>query len=304
MELAPVILFAFNRPEHTRKTLTALKRNHLSGQSKLFIYIDGPKSQEQAEKVEEVKKVAAEESWCGEVKIVESKTNKGLYASVIAGVTEIVNRYGKVIVLEDDLITDSFFLKFMNDALEKYEKDAKVISMTAYIYPVKGLAPLFFLKGADCWGWATWKRGWDLLETDGKKLLKQLEEKKLTAEFDFNNSYPYSQMLRDRIEGKNNSWAILWYASAFLANKLTLYPGSSLVQNIGIDGSGMHSGTYTDKFDVELKNEEIILKDIPVEEDKASKARITGYFFDVFGTRPKSIGEKITFKLKAIFKGN
>ncbi|MBK7668766.1 MAG: glycosyltransferase [Sphingobacteriaceae bacterium] len=178
MELAPIIVFAFNRPEHTRQTLEALMQNHLADKSELFIYIDGPRTKDEIEKVNSVKKIAEEKLWCGKVSVVESKTNKGLAASVVKGVTDIVNKYGKVIVLEDDLVSDKWFLKFMNDSLTVYENETDVVCATGYIYPVsKALPETFFLKGADCWGWATWKRGWDILEINGDGLLKELEEK-------------------------------------------------------------------------------------------------------------------------------
>ena len=146
-------------------------------------------------------------------------------------------------MLEDDLLTSPYFLDFMNEGLSIYEEDEKVISIHGYVYPISEKLPeTFFLRGADCWGWATWKRGWDLFEPDGGLLLNKLEESKQTEEFDFNRSYPYTQMLKDQINGKTNSWAVRWYASAFLQNKYTLYPGKSLVSNIGGDGSGTNTG--------------------------------------------------------------
>jgi|SRR4030095_8654017 hypothetical protein len=281
VDKAPIILFAFNRPEHTRRTLSALKQNHLADSSLLFIYIDGPKrdfTDEQIQKINAVKEVAKEEQWCSEVKIIESKTNKGLAVSIMEGVTQIVNNFGRVIVLEDDLVSDKWFLKFMNDALTVYENEDEVVSVTGYIYPVnKPLPNNFFLKGTDCWGWATWKRGWDIFENDGNKLLTELETKKLTSDFDFYDSYPYVQMLRDQIANKNNSWSILWCASAYLKNKYTLYPGHSLIQNIGFDGSGTHSGTTTE-FDVKLLHKELTVEKLKIEENKEAKKVVAEYF--------------------------
>lgn len=301
MSLAPIILFAYNRPDHTRQTLSALKNNVLADQSVLHIYVDGLKSgasNEAKERHEELKRIVKSEQWCKEVVIHESENNLGLANSVKKGVTEIVNQFGKVIVLEDDLITGKYFLKFMNDALVMYENSPEVISITGYIYPVKRLMPqTFFLRGADCWGWATWKRGWDLFEDDGKKLLNELESKNLIDDFNFYKSYPYAQMLRDQIEGKNDSWAILWYASAFIKDKLTLYPGISMVHNIGIDGSGMHSGAYTDKFNVKLNNNEVKLVSIPTKENERCKVNIAEYFYEVFGTKEKTFFEKVKHKL-------
>ncbi len=301
MSLAPIILFTYNRPEHTQQTLNALKQNVLADESVLHVYVDGLKDgagSDAEEKHNQLKEVIKAQKWCKEIIIHESPINLGLAESVKRGVTEIVNQYGKVIVLEDDLVTSKYFLKFMNDALTMYEKNEEVVCITGYIYPVKKELPeTFFLKGADCWGWATWKRGWDLFEQDGTKLLAELNIKNLIDEFDFNKSYPYSQMLKDQISAKNDSWAILWYASAFLKNKLTLYPGISMVHNIGIDGTGMHSGGLTDKFDVVLNQNEVVLKPISILEDKKSKQFIASYFYEVFGTKKKSFFQKVKYKV-------
>ena len=125
-------------------------------------------------------------------------------------------RFGRVIVLEDDLEC-SPFLQFMNRALDVYADDHRVISISGYIYPIKGdFTGDVFLRGADCWGWATWKRGWDLFRSDGNALLSELQSRQLSAAFDFDGSYPYTEMLTDQVNGKNDSWAIRWYASAFL----------------------------------------------------------------------------------------
>ena len=298
---APIILFAFNRPEHTRRTLSALKQNHLADSSLLFIYIDGPKAdftEDQIQKINAVKEVAREEQWCAEVKIIESTTNKGLAGSVIEGVREVVNKFGTVIVLEDDLVSDQWFLKFMNDALTIYENENDVVSVTGYIYPVnKALPNNFFLKGTDCWGWATWKRGWDIFENDGTKLLTELETKNLTFDFDFYNSYPFVQMLKDQIAKKNNSWSILWCASAFLKNKYTLYPGHSLIQNTGFDGSGTHSGTST-HFDAKLLHKELTVEKLDIEENKEAKKIIAEYFRKMHQNRRPLLIPKLINRLK------
>jgi hypothetical protein len=292
MSLAPVILFCYNRPEHTRKTLMSLKQNHLADQSTLIIYVDGPKAEateEQKNKIIQVKQLIREDQWCKEVIIIESDINKGLASSVLQGVTETLNTYGKAIVLEDDHLSDTWFLKFMNDALATYEDDTDVVCISGYIYPVKDTLPdTFFLKGADCWGWATWKRSWELLRTDGKQLLKELEDKNLASDFNFYDTYPYIPMLKDQIDQKNNSWAILWYASAYLANKYTLYPGQSLIHNTGIDGSGTHSGTGTE-FDVVLANKEVQVVKQAVKENKQAKKIISAYFDNIHNPKKQPL---------------
>jgi hypothetical protein len=279
MVLAPIVLFVYSRLEHTKKTVEALKENSLAKKSDLIIFSDAPKNEKAKKSVEEVRKyIHSIKNGFKSIKIVERKENFGLANSIIDGVTKIVNKYDRIIVLEDDLVTSKYFLNFMNDSLQFYENESKVISISGYIYPISGLPQTFFLKGADCWGWATWKRGWRLFEKNGKKLLKQIETKKLNDEFDFNNSYPFTQMLKDQVEGKNNSWAVRWYASAFLKNKLTLYPGKSFVQNIGNDSSGVHNKSKTSWLDVTLNESPIKISLININEISSIRNKFSNFF--------------------------
>src|SRR5262249_35869456 len=152
--------------------------------------------------------------------------NFGLAQSIVQGVSGTVAQHGRIIVLEDDMVTSPHFLTYMNQALDKYADEARVVSIHGYVYPVEQPLPeTFFLPGADCWGWATWKRGWSCFNPDGQFLLNELKRQKLIRDFDFNGAFPYSEMLQAQIKGANDSWAVRWYASALLAGKLTLYPG-------------------------------------------------------------------------------
>jgi len=169
-------------------------------------------------------------------------------------------------------------LQFMNDGLEFYKSDERVISIHGYVYPVKAELPeTFFLKGADCWGWATWKRGWNFFNADGVQLLSQLRQQKLEREFDFDGCYDYTKMLDDQINGKNNSWAIRWHASAFLANKLTLYPGETLVKNIGFDNSGTHCGS-SEEYEQDVAKHKVEVAKIIVEQNKLAREAIKIFF--------------------------
>lgn len=285
MSLAPIALFTYNRLEHLRKTIDGLKGNTPAKDSELFIFSDGPKSKIDTLEVAEVRNFIKTISGFKSVKIIERSENWGLAKSIIAGVTEIVNQFGKVIVVEDDLVTSPYFLKYMNDGLELYAHNDSVISIHGYVYPVADTLPeTFFIKGADCWGWATWKRGWDIFEPNGHKLLRELESQNLTKEFNFNDSYDYTGMLRGQIAGKNNSWAIRWYASAFLKNKLTLYPGRSLVKNIGNDKSGTHSGSTT-IYDTEISSSPVTLSEIAIQEDPYARKRFVEYFKKIIRPR-------------------
>jgi hypothetical protein len=140
------------------------------------------------------------------ISIIERPKNYGLASSIIDGVSYVVNKHGTVIVLEDDLITSEYFLRFMNDGLKIYNNDFQVASIHGYNYPVKDKLPeTFFLRGADCWGWATWKRAWNIFQRDGSLLLKEILERNLQYNFDFEGAYPFTKMLKDQIAGKNGS---------------------------------------------------------------------------------------------------
>jgi len=295
MHLSPLVLFVYNRPEHTRQTVEALKNNYLAQASSLIIFSDAAKDEDDKIKVNEVRRYLKTIGGFKNIKIKERDKNYGLAKSIISGVTEIVNNYGKIIVLEDDLITSPYFLKYMNDALDFYKDNQAVISISGYAYPVKTELPeTFFLKGADCWGWATWKRGWDLFETNGKKLLGEIVNKKLSREFDYDNAYPYTKMLKDQIGGLVDSWAIRWHASAFINNKLTLYPGKSLVENIGFDNSGTNSSS-SNKYNSPLYSEEIKIENISTQESAEVREIMVNYFKKNFAKPPflRRIMEKI-----------
>lgn len=279
--MAPVILFVYNRPWHTEQTLNALAANNLADKSILYIYADGPKddaTEQVLNDIRSTKTLIRREKWCKEVFIIESEFNQGLANSVINGVTEIVNKHGTVIVIEDDLVTHPFFLTYMNKYLDMYNDEESVISIHGFMYAIKKkIKEPFFLRGADCWGWATWKRGWDLFEPDGQLLLDQLVRRRLTKEFNFNDSYNYTSLLEAQIKGEVDSWAIRWYASAFLANKLTLYPPFTLVHNIGFDGSGTHQDVIAGDPDT-FNMENFEIKVIAPVENKKQKKQIEVFF--------------------------
>jgi len=278
MNPAPIILFTYNRLVHTKKTIDSLKVNHLAEKSDLIVFSDGPRSDDDKASVESVRRYIHNITGFNRVSIVERDRNIGLSGSIIAGITSVVKQYDQVIVLEDDLVSSPYFLKFMNEGLNFYRDAENVISIHGYLYPVEDHLPdTFFLKGADCWGWGTWARGWALFDPDGKKLLAGIREGKLAEEFDYNGAYPFTKMLQDQTKGKNDSWAIRWHASAFLSEKLTLYPGKSLIRNIGTDQSGVHSGE-TKVFDTEISREPIPISDIPIEENHFVKGKIERYF--------------------------
>lgn len=303
---APVILFVYNRPEHTLKTVEALKLNVLASESDLFVFADGPKvdaSEEQLDRIKRVREYLPTISGFKSVHIEQSEKNKGLAKSIIYGVTKIVNQYGRVIVLEDDIITSSHFLQYMNQSLALYENDDEVACIHGYSLikdaPIK--ENTYFIYGADCWGWATWNRSWDLFNPNAQELSTRLEADKRSRKlFTFNDTYPYMEMLQDQIEGKVDSWAIRWYASAVINRKLCLYPTKSLVQNIGFG-----EGTHTNDSDV---HEATIVSDetttyfpkIPLQESKIMRSEWEKVFKQQYPKQKLSLWTKMKRKMKGL----
>ena len=265
MILAPIVLFTYNRPNHTVRTIDALLSNKMASHSDLIVYSDGPRNMSEENNVTNIREMLKKVTGFRSIEIKHQKHNKGLAKSIVNGIGEVLTKYDRVIVLEDDLVTSKYFLEYMNEGLNRYEADDRVASIHGYVYPVASPLPeAFFLKGADCWGWATWRRAWSLYNENSILLLQELKNQNLQKKFDFDGAYPFTKMLEDQSLGKNDSWAIRWHASIYLANKLTLYPGRSLVKNIGLDLTGVHCQT-DDTFDAELTDLQISLVNLKVE---------------------------------------
>jgi hypothetical protein len=241
---APIVLFVYNRPEHTRATIEALKKNEGAKESDLFIYCDGAKNESVAEKVRQVRDYVNSVTGFQSVSVIERQENYGLARSVIAGVTEVVNRCGRVIVMEDDLITSKYFLEYMNLALERYKDDKKAFSITGYSHFGDGdekLPESYFIRIFSSWSWATWKDRWALFDENATGWERIKEDEAFRKTFDYEDSFDMSVMLRNQMEYHTiNSWAIRCYWAMFQSGGLTLFPNQGLCENIGFDGSGVH----------------------------------------------------------------
>ncbi|MCA9409543.1 MAG: glycosyltransferase family 2 protein [Candidatus Omnitrophica bacterium] len=258
MVKTPILLFAFKRPDHTLQVLQSLSKNKESQESDLFVFIDGPRSDEDIPGIEAVKKVVQSRKWCKTVNLQINSRNNGVPAQIIGNVTKFCKERGRVIVLEDDIVLSPFFLNYMNKALDAYANDDRVMEVSGYMYPIREVTvESGFIRGSCGWGWGTWRRAWEFFEPDGKKLLKQLSSRESRYEFNFRGSYKYYSLLKDQVEGKIGGWDIRWAASIFLNNGLTFVPASSLVRNIGFDGSGTNIPTSS-AYDTTILNQPII----------------------------------------------
>jgi len=240
---APIVLFVYNRPWHTRQTVEALQRNELAAESELFIYSDAARTAKDQVAVEEVRDYICSISGFKKIEIIEQENNLGLADSIIGGVTEIVNKYGRVIVLEDDLVTSPYFLKYMNDALTFYENEKEVWHISGWNYPINllELEDVFFWDVMNCWGWGTWSDRWQNFEKDAGKVVAEFNHE-MIYKFDLDGTDVFWSQLVANKEGRLNTWAIFWYASIFLKDGMCLNPSRSFVRNIGHDGSGVHCG--------------------------------------------------------------
>lgn len=297
---APILLFVYNRPEHVRRNIQALLKNELAAESELFIYSDAAKDENSQTAVEEVRDFIRSVQGFKKITITERTENWGLARSIIDGVTTQINRYGRVIVLEDDLVVAPHFLQFMNDALETYRDEERVGHIQACDFTHDPSLPdTFLIKWTGSWGWGTWDRAWKHFNADGKALLTELESRKLTYTFDFNGKYGYTRMLRRQIEGKNNSWAIRWNASLFLKGILSLNVGKSLVQNEGFDGSGTNCGGGG-LYASELYMERLPVKKISlIEENIQARNAYVRYY-----ARTNSFMAKAIRRIKRTLKGD
>ena len=242
MSLAPIAFFAYNRPNHMKRALQSLADNGLAKDSELFIFIDGPKESDVSSPITEVGTIAASRKWCGTVHIIERDKNVGLSQSIISGVTRLCEKQGKAIILEDDLVVSEHFLRYMNDALNRYETDTDVYQISGYQFPVDipCTEDTFFARMGTSWGWGTWQRAWKEFDHSAAGYTTLRQNRTLRDRFDMDGAYPFFSMLEEWRNGNNDSWAVRFYLHMFLRNGLALHPKRSLVSNLGHDGSGTH----------------------------------------------------------------
>ena len=276
--LAPIVLFVYNRPNHTKQTLEALKNNVLANKSELFIYSDAAKFEIDQINVFKVREYIRSIHGFKNITIIEREKNWGLANSIIDGVTKIVNEYGKIIVLEDDIVTSPYFLKFMNEALEIYKMEKKVWHISGWNYPIDtdGLDDVFFYRFMNCWGWATWEDRWKHFEKNTDKALAEFT-KEAIYRFNLDGAKNFWKQVLENHKNKINTWAIFWYITIFKKNGLCLNPSQTFVVNIGNDSSGIHS-SKTNIFTGNLCLSENIKYVYHISENKLALEKITDFY--------------------------
>ena len=246
-ELAPLVLFVYNRPDHTKKVLDELNKCALAERTEVFIFSDGSKNEKSKDAVDATRKIidefAANNNFRN-VTIRKSEVNRGLKKSVISGATEILEKFGRIIVLEDDLLTSEDFLIFMNGALDYYEKIPKVWSICGYTPNLNALRnydkDVYMIERGGSWGWATWYDRWKTIDWEAKDYPRFRADKKRVKAFR-KIGYNLPEMLDAQKNGLIDSWAVLFTYEKFKQGRYTVNPSISRIKNVGTDGSGTHS---------------------------------------------------------------
>ena len=286
--MIPLAIFAYNRPNHLSKVLNALVLCDRFNEVELNIFVDGAKGQFEEENVKKTILRTNQFASQHDVNVFISKSNMGLARSIKNGVDKLFVTKERIIVLEDDILPSRYFLDFMIEGLNKYQDIERVASIHGYLPNLEVYKDLpFFRRGADCWGWATWKDRWAEVEWNSKILLKGLRNQKLFKAFNLDNSYCFTCMLERQRKGEIDSWAIRWHASMFLQNKLTLYPNISLVSNFGFDGSGSHGGDNS-FYETNMTNERVCIPEQEIKESKYGRKHFKRYYKMTFNTSIKS----------------
>ena len=300
--LAPVVLFVYKRCDHTKRVLESLASNFLAEQTDVFIFSDGAKTVSDQDAVDQVRNLINNQKWktCfRNVSIFEAETNKGLANSVINGVSDIIQRYGKTIVVEDDLILSKEFLRYMNNALDYYENIPEIWSISGYSFPMKALKryphDVFYSYRGCSWGWGTWKNRWDMVDWECKDYNAFIQDPNWIQKFDRGGS-DLSKMLTCQMKGIIDSWAIRWCFAQSNAEMYTVYPKVSYVINDGLDGSGTHSG-ITGIFDTTLfESSEMTMEKLEID------PKITKEFWTKYSNPREPLHKKIIRRTKKLYR--
>jgi hypothetical protein len=253
--LAPIVVFCYNRPQHLRQTFEALRSNALAAQSTLIVFSDGARHLADEALVKEVRAVIAEQKGFQDIQVHASPANKGLARSVIEGVSEVIGTYGKVIVLEDDMLCTSDFLDYINAALTTYQDRKDIFSVTGYTPPLALPAgykeDVYLAPRASSWGWGTWQDRWQQADWQVKNFaqIKSSNQEIANLNRGGNDLWP---MLVKQQRGVIDSWAIRWTFAQAQHHAYGLYPVRSKIRNIGTDGSGTNFTFSTGAYGQEL----------------------------------------------------
>ena len=300
MNLAPVCLFVYNRLDETQQTIHALQENYLAKESNLIIFSDGPKNEADVKNIKKIRSYLGDVTGFKNILIFKSKENKGLSESIVSGISKVVKMYGKVIVLEDDILTSVGFLKYMNDALNYYTNKEDVLQVSSFMFPInsENLPDTFFYQANTCWGWGTWERSWINFTDDSHLLLEKLKTSKIDwTNFNSMQGRQFEKQLLANAKGKLKTWAVKWHAVIKLKNGKVLHPKTSFVLNIGFSGNGENCskgeslGSINNDLKLNVSDAENLNNDLAIN-------RLRDYF-----KKRYSFPQKVIRKIKSYFYG-
>lgn len=274
MPFAPIALFVFRRPRHVGLALRSLLLNPELADSPLYIYCDGPRTADDLDAVTAARDVVRALA-PKHATILERPANLGLDHSVIAGVSELCERHGRAIVIEDDLEVAPDFLRYMNAALDRYADDERVMQVSGYQFPVElgGSDDAVFLPYTTSWGWASWSRAWRHFDHAAPGYVTLRGNAAQRRAFDLDGCFPYFRMLTRNLKKAVPAWDIVFYANVFAAHGVALHPRASLVRNNGFDGSGSTCGKFaTVPVDLAGNRSSLRLPDSPAVDQVAYRA--------------------------------
>ena len=264
MNYAPIVVFGFNRPDALKNTIASLLNNEEAKFSDLFVFVDGPREGKmgEKEKVKEVREYVKSITGFKSLHYTFSENNKGLADSIIRGVSEVINQYDRIIVLEDDLVLMPNFLNFLNQGLDYYENNQKVMSVCGHSCKVQTPADYpydaYFFSRSSSWGWATWKDRWNLVDWELNDWDKVVANRKAFINSEGSDVF---KMLNDWKRGRNHSWAIRFCYAQFIQKKLSVIPNKSLVDNEGFGGDGTNCKRYSRfKFELDERKERLTFR--------------------------------------------
>lgn len=278
MNLAPIALFVYSRLDHTQQTIESLRNNELAKKSTLFVFSDGGKDDPSWQKVEAVRDYLDRVDGFEKITLIKREANRGLASSIEDGVSQVVNEYGKVIVVEDDLVSSPYFLTYMNRALEFYKDKKEVWHISGWNCPIDtdSLEDVFLWRLMNCWGWGTWADRWAFYERDIEKCMREFTRKDIVR-FNLDGAEDFFVQIRANKKGTIHTWAVFWYATIFKKNGLCVNPSQTFIRNIGLDESGEHC-TAEDTFDGVLSNKNDITFSTVFEENKLALQRIQDFY--------------------------
>ena len=297
---APVALFIYKRPEHVRRMISSLQKCVGYAESPVVVFADGPKTEAEVPAARATRAVARQ-LLGNKAVFVEQERNRGLANSIITGTTELCDRYGSIIVVEDDLILAPSFLRFLNEGLEHFANEPRVMQISGHIFDVPSVThqrEALLLPLTTSWGWATWKRAWDLFDPSATGWHERLTDAAEAQRFNLGGRYDYHRMLKRQMNGEIDSWAIRWYYSVFEHDGLVLFPPRTLVSNGGFDGSGTHGRLARNAE--EVLPETVASFILPSE---VAESRQKEHIFEAIGAlRPPSARRRLFNLMKVAFR--